>query len=164
MLRAFSLALALLTGACAGPLFEERDAMLWHRSGAFAIPDLVQSGPEPGGWARVELAGAELAFGTAGRSVIAVSSACAEDQRPPDVASRQLWLGLAQEDRERRRIRVAGLPAIETVGVSRGVRIQTVVLEAGGCTLDLAYAAPEDRARDAAFETFLLGLWVRSKP
>ena len=135
--------------------------MLWHRSGSFAIPNLAYAGGGSGAWKPIELETAQLAFGDSGGAVIAVRSACGEDQAPLDVASRHLWLGLPREDRERRHIEVAGLPAIETVGFSDGVRIQTVVLETGTCTLDLAYAALQGQAADAVFEGFLRRVQVR---
>ena len=161
MFRSLSLTLAMLTGACVGPLFVERDAMLWHRSGAFAVPDLAGSGREPGAWMRVELDGAQIAFSSQDGRVIAVRSWCDEDQQPIDVENRHLWLGLPSGDRQRRRVQVAGVPAIETTGLSSGVRIQTVVVEAGDCTVDLAYAAREGQHGTSAFERFLGGVRVR---
>jgi len=161
LFRALSLALSLLTGACVGPLFVERDAMLWHRSGAFAVPDLAGSDPGAGAWTRVEIEGAQIAFGSADGRIIAVRSWCDEDQQPLDVESRHLWLGLPRKDRERRHVQVAGVPAIKTVGFSSGVQIRTVVVEAGDCTLDLAFAAAEGQPEGSAFERFLLGVRVR---
>ena len=138
--------------------------MLWHRSGAFAVPDLAGSGRDFGAWTRVKINGAQIAFGSQDGGVIAVRSWCDEDQQPLDIESRHLWLGLPLEGRERRRIQVAGVPAIETLGSSSGVRIQTVVVEAGNCTVDLAYAVPEDQPRGSAFESFLVGVRVRQEP
>ena len=131
--------------------------MLWHPTGRFAVPDLA-SGAASGSWQRVDLDGAEVAFRSRRSGVIAVRARCESERGSPDVESRHLWLGIERGPAERRPITIAGAPAVETVATSEGVRVRTIVVETGSCTLDLAHAVSETATPNGAFDEFVRGV------
>ncbi len=131
--------------------------MLWHPTGSFAVPDLA-SGAASGSWRRVQLDGAEVAFRSRRSGVIAVRARCEAERESSEVESRHLWLGIERGPAERRPITVAGAPAVETIATSEGVRVRTIVIETGSCTLDLAHAISETASPSGAFDEFVRGV------
>jgi hypothetical protein len=149
-------ALGALGAGCAGPLVPEAGG--WrHPKQAWTIgrPD------GPGApWTRVEVEGALLAFERPDREWIAMQSSCGRPVASADVMARHLLIGI--RDRElvaSRPIEVDGRSGWQQIFEVRrgepGVRVETVTLVAGRCTLDWILAGPAgEGSSEAAFEAW----------
>ena len=140
------LALVGVLGAgCAGPLVEEAGG--WrHPKQGWAIGRPPDGSGEP--WRRVELEGALLAFEHPDRALMTMQSRCGRPVATPDVMARHLLIGIRPRDLlESRPIEVDGRSGWQqTFAVHRDagdVRIETITLVAGGCTLDWILAGAE---------------------
>jgi len=150
------LALVGVLGAgCAGPLVPEAGGWRHAKQGwTIARPD----GPGAA-WERVEVEGALLAFQRPEREWIAMQSSCGP-AASADVMARHLLIGI--RDRElvaSNPIEVDGRSGWQQIFEVRrgegGVRVETVTLVAGRCTLDWILAAPAAEAPgEAAFEAW----------
>jgi hypothetical protein len=153
-------AVLVLVGAlgagCAGPLVEEAGG--WrHRKQAWTIA-------RPGGagapWQRVDVDGALLAFRRPDHELMSMQSRCGRPVASAEVMARHLLIGL------RHREIVASTPVavdgrsgwqqtFEIHGDPSGVRVETVTVVVGDCTLDWILAGrAEDTESEAAFEAW----------
>ena len=165
------LALIGMFGAgCAGPLVAEADG--WrHPKQGWTIG-------RPGGpgapWEPIEVEGALLAFQRPEREFIGMQSHCGRPVASPDVMARHLLIGFRHRELiDSRPVEVDGRGGWQqSFEVRRGadaVRVETVTLVAGKCTLDWILAGPagEDASEasfDAWWQSFRLALPRRAEP
>lgn len=151
------LALVGVLGAgCAGPLKEEPGG--WrHTRQAWTIGRPDGAGAP---WERVEVDGALLAFRRPDGEVMSMQSRCNRPIASVDVMARHLLIGVRDRDLlESQPVEVDGRggwrQSFEVRRGVAGVRVETVTVVAGACTLDWILARPAgDAEPDPSFEAW----------
>ena len=143
-----------LGAGCAGPLVPE--------AGGWRHPKQAWSIARPDGpgapWERVDVDGALLAFQRPDREWIAMQSSCGRPVAAADVMARHLLIGIRDRDLVASRpIEIDGhggwQQIFEVRGAATRVRVETITLVAGRCTLDWILAGPAgEGSGEAAFE------------
>ena len=146
----------VLGTGCVGPLVEEAGG--WrHRKQAWTIARPDGAGTP---WQRVEVDGALLAFRRPDHELMSLQSRCSRPVASAEVMARHLLIGL--RDREivaSSPVAVDGRSAwrqtVEVHGDPTGVRVETVTLVVGACTVDWILAGrAEDAESEAAFDAW----------
>ncbi len=157
----------VLLGACAhADGFE--DGVL--RKGDLA----VHFGPQPPGWRRVDVDGADLAFrddDREGSTLVNVRCGRRDDDAPLSVLSDHLVMGTTEREIESRlTVPFDGREAMHTLLRAKldGVPMQydIFVMKKDGCLYDVVYVAPPARFAEGApdFERFSRGMRALSSP
>ena len=150
------LAVTLIGAGCAGPI-KELDGGYHHRRHGYRID--APGGPG-GAWQRIEVEHAQLAFRRPGPSIVSLLSRCGRPVADPALMARHLVIGLPNRDLvQAGPLVVAGRDAwtqtFDTVQDGVSVRVKTVTLVVGDCTLDwiLSASGPFEPA-EAAFDAW----------
>lgn len=140
---AATLVVALQAPACASDWVAEA-GRLRHRELDLSLADPAAQG----GWTRIEVEGARLAFRGPDGATMSFLRDCEERREgSPRLAARQLLLGLeTRRLREDRAVEVAGAPGwlqvVEARDEDRAARLKTVTRLDGGCREDWVLATP----------------------
>jgi hypothetical protein len=150
------LTVALIGAGCAGPI-KKLDGGYRHRRHGYQID--APGGPG-GAWKRIEVEHAVLAFRRPGPEIVTLLSRCGRPVAEPAQMARHLVIGLPNRNLvQAGPLVVAGRNAwtqtFDTVRDDVTVRVKTVTVVVGDCTLDWILSATEPfQAAEASFDAW----------
>jgi hypothetical protein len=141
--------MALFGSSCAGDLVAVgtgREAAYRHRVLGYRIA--VPEDEEEGGWRRIDVEGAALAFRDGRGSTVSLLSRCRGSGADPRILARQLRIGLSKPILlESGPLEVDGEPGwfqvFDTESNEARVRVKTVTTRVDSCTIDFVLVAAD---------------------